>query len=626
MSTRQPQRRRAPRPGASLALFPFLAVLVCVMGALVPLLLGISRMARRQALAEAQQRAAQSQEELRSELELVAWRIEQLKLSRQKTEEDLRQARDQLAHYEDHARRLQSEAQRLQNVLRSIGQSETTDRAGSRLQAQWEQVQAELASAERSLEAAQTAARQRKPSYAIIPYEGPSGTRRRPIYIECTTDAVVIQPEGIRLTADDFRGPLRKDNPLAATLRAIEAYWDRSGLIDAQGGQRPYPLLLVRASGVAAYAAAREAIAAWGSDFGYELIDDDWQLSYPPPDPQLLQVAQAALEQARQIQARIIAAAPRLYGADRPVYAVSPGRGGVVQIDGPATTSRYVGQPAAGPIGARLAAPEGHSGAAEVRTTGRLPSGGTVGQQSVGQSPPAGGQDNAASATATAEFSSPDGTIRHYADLPAGGSHIRSAVSAGQMQSEPQSGHHPTRQPLPEGVIVPPPPDGPTAHTTGPDDAPLEYAGRNPLRPGQWHPRPQTEANDRSVTHDQQQSPGKPNASLDRRVTNWGLPEVASGAIPLTRPIKIDCHPDRMVFLPETGVAPGKTIVFGQRTVDAVDEMILTVWERIRSWGMAGKGMYWRPVLQVSVAPDAEQRFEELSALLEGSGLLIQRR
>ena len=41
---------------------------------------------------------------------------------------------------------------------------------------------------------------------------------------------------------------------------------------------------------------------------------------------------------------------------------------------------------------------------------------------------------------------------------------------------------------------------------------------------------------------------------------------------------------------------------------------------------MAGRGMYWRPVLQVSVAPDAQQRFAELAALLEGSGLTVERK
>ena len=29
---------------------------------------------------------------------------------------------------------------------------------------------------------------------------------------------------------------------------------------------------------------------SWGSEFGYELINADWQLKYPPPDPNLAKV------------------------------------------------------------------------------------------------------------------------------------------------------------------------------------------------------------------------------------------------------------------------------------------------------------------------------------------------
>ena len=51
--TLQSQRRRPARPGPSISLFPFLAVLICTMGALVPLLLVVSRTARLQAEAAA---------------------------------------------------------------------------------------------------------------------------------------------------------------------------------------------------------------------------------------------------------------------------------------------------------------------------------------------------------------------------------------------------------------------------------------------------------------------------------------------------------------------------------------------------------------------------------------------
>jgi len=46
----------------------------------------------------------------------------------------------------------------------------------------------------------------------------------------------------------------------------------------------------------------------------------------------------------------------------------------------------------------------------------------------------------------------------------------------------------------------------------------------------------------------------------------------------------------------------------------------------VERWGMAVAGGYWKPVLRVSVAPDAEDRFYELSVLLHNSGFDVQRR
>ena len=53
---------------------------------------------------------------------------------------------------------------------------------------------------------------------------------------------------------------------------------------------------------------------------------------------------------------------------------------------------------------------------------------------------------------------------------------------------------------------------------------------------------------------------------------------------------------------------------------------ISAIWGHIEGWGIAGRGMYWRPVLQVWVAPGGEERFADLSALLDGSGLTVKRR
>jgi hypothetical protein len=41
-------------------------------------------------------------------------------------------------------------------------------------------------------------------------------------------------------------------------------------------------------------------------------------------------------------------------------------------------------------------------------------------------------------------------------------------------------------------------------------------------------------------------------------------------------------------------------------------------------WGIAGRGMYWKPVLKVQVIPGGENRFKDLQTLLEDSGLDVQ--
>jgi len=40
-------------------------------------------------------------------------------------------------------------------------------------------------------------------------------------------------------------------------------------------------------------------------------------------------------------------------------------------------------------------------------------------------------------------------------------------------------------------------------------------------------------------------------------------------------------------------------------------------------WGIAGRGMYWKPVLNIYVEPGAQQRAVELQQLLKQSGLQI---
>ena len=46
----------------------------------------------------------------------------------------------------------------------------------------------------------------------------------------------------------------------------------------------------------------------------------------------------------------------------------------------------------------------------------------------------------------------------------------------------------------------------------------------------------------------------------------------------------------------------------------------------MQTWGIAGRGLYWKPVLNLYVNPGGERRAAELEVLLERSGLEIQQK
>jgi hypothetical protein len=46
----------------------------------------------------------------------------------------------------------------------------------------------------------------------------------------------------------------------------------------------------------------------------------------------------------------------------------------------------------------------------------------------------------------------------------------------------------------------------------------------------------------------------------------------------------------------------------------------------MKSWGIAGKGLYWRPTLLMEVKPGAADRYAEVKALLDDSGLDVHER
>ena len=532
--TARATKRNRRQNTVSVSLFPFLAVLICTMGALILVLVVIARQARLQAAQDTVAATAQRRVDLKDDRDLAAWQIGELQQSRQKTESDLAEARLALGHVEDHARRLHDQLVRLEAAWDEL---ETFTAEGSRqreeLQAELAKLKAEIDQTQRQIVDSQLNARSRPKSYAVVPYTGPNQTRRRPIYIECRADRILLQPEAIVLTETDFAGPVGPGNPLDVALRATREYLLTRAAPAGDSGE-PYPLLLVRPGGIDAYYAARLAMRSWASDFGYELIGEDWPLEFQPPNPGLAEVVNRAIQTARARQLRLAAAAPSHYGSQAgPAFRAAPYRGGLVR-DGGGSGDESGLQPQTpfGRVGSRFGADGGSRSTHPLRPEGSLP------------------------------------------------------------------GRPPTETDQPPGP------------------------GSTAQRPGQWQPDASS-ADDGSAGF--AYAGDGPDKLADTRGSNWGLPDAAGGSVPITRPIRIDCYPDRLLLVPEQGLGGSKVIPLKMRTEDAVDELISTIWDHMESWGIAGKGMYWRPVLNLYVAPNAEDRFEELKTLLDGSGLEVKR-
>jgi hypothetical protein len=109
--------------------------------------------------------------------------------------------------------------------------------------------------------------------------------------------------------------------------------------------------------------------------------------------------------------------------------------------------------------------------------------------------------------------------------------------------------------------------------------------------------------------------------------SNWALPGAAAGAIGIHRPVRIRCDGDRLQLLPEPGTAQPVVTVSTQNGIEAaVRDLVSALWNRIDSWGIAGSGTYWKPVIEAEVTASGERRYLEVSQLMDNSGIVVSRK
>ncbi len=128
--------------------------------------------------------------------------------------------RRQLSGIEDHSRQLADKLKTLGAAARQLSADKSADDKRDALRRELNQLNADRAQIDKDLQTARNAAVQHIVMFSIVPFDGVYKTNRRPIYIECRGDSVILQPEAIVLTPHDFLGPSGPGNPLASALRS----------------------------------------------------------------------------------------------------------------------------------------------------------------------------------------------------------------------------------------------------------------------------------------------------------------------------------------------------------------------------------------------------------------------
>ena len=652
------------RTTTGLALFPFLAVLICTMGSLIVLLVLVLQQARvqggaavaeaveqaveqaRQQRAVARQQQAKEREEQRKRRELheeLEWQREQLEEQLASQNEQLKKQRLELSHLEDHIRRLEDQHRQLMSQHDALTKNSSDQTSNSNSEAEKAQRQTELnellekiAAAKKALEEARERNAKRPPSFAIVPYDGKNGTRRRPIYLECGEEGIVLHPEGVVFMPRDFQGPLGPGNPLDAALRTVREYWARVN--DPQQMGEPYPLLIVRPSGAIAYAMARAAMKSWEEEFGYELVDAETVLEFPPADPELEQLISRTIRDARQRQAALAAAMPSRFqggggGGSAPSFASSPpspadenasgfarkpqpsnglGKGNLV----PGTSSGVGNMLPGTSSGERNSMLAGGASGAELAAGGRGSGGGGGGSggpasssniagNSVGNATgnaTSGATGGATSGTATGAMGGGNGGSASRAANGAAGNAARTA-NGGTAGGAGVGGGAPGFAATMPGVS--PTPDNSNSDASRAPSGGAIYGGAA----SQFSP-----------------SGGDTTAVAAQRGANWALPKQASYSTGITRPIRVRCFADRLVIMPERGddFRPRTVMWDAHKPQASTEEFVAAIWKHTERWGLAVRGGYWKPVLSVEVLPGAAARYQELTTLLSESGLEFQ--
>lgn len=376
-----------PREENSVSLFPFLAVLVCAMGALILLLLVTTRQIRetraaQQHLQEVAPAApvvpeATAEPETLPDVDLLRRKCEQLAAFVAESQSQLELLEEQAAFLQtqvDHRTaavrdlRLEMDQEQLVADQERAGEDdvaiEDLQSEVRRMTEERDRLQAELTSAERELtqkfallrrtedaaqesesslsraisavvllrrnvEAAETSAELAAGGATLIEFTNTTGTACEAVVLDVADESLTLLPTGIKVTLKDLQGMPVKDNPLVAIILSAYQHRAQKSLVATE----PYVLLLVRPSGCVAFYTAQRILTELGMPYGYELIEEDRSVSAGRRDD-------AEAQAVRDAVLELLARRERLYagagspGARERSGSAGPTRGLVIRPDG----------------------------------------------------------------------------------------------------------------------------------------------------------------------------------------------------------------------------------------------------------------------------------------------------
>lgn len=650
----------------SVSLFPFLAVLVCTMGALIMLLLTMTHKIRQQAVAKelalraAAVPAAEPEPKAETEPEpspppqeepkavaptgptpeeIIAER-ERRQKGWEKMLSDARAERDKkrraILRRGQTASEAEVEARALQSQLRELKERSTTahqaihslEKAEGRLKGQEEEVVRQISLTRRNIDLLNRKQTTAANAYALIPYDGTSGTTRRPIYIECTNRGFRFLPEGELLTPEQLDGFNESFNPLLTGAQSLLKFWDDKRR--QSGGQEPEPyvLLLVRPSGSLAYYVARKLLAPLNVHMGYELIEEEWKLSTPDADREARETLRDAIAislEAREKFRRSIGAGKeqgskfvfngRQFASGKipdEMQPQTPGTDESGYLPGMSRAMLPPRLPADSPDGAL--APRG-SGGAQPSTAGPLRSStnsATKLEQGTAGAP---GGSRFVAATPTSKsgthgnFGGGSRTGESGGKTGAGANGLTGVSGSGQAGPKGAGGNGTPRH------------EAGGAHPSGGE--PGESGGNGGMEAG--HSSGGAPRGNAASAPGEAPSPsgvyGTPRPTEfgrgGRPTKRWGIAH-RNGTIGLERKLEINAYSDRLVIgAGEVVISVGR----GEKTEELLNRVLMAVEHDSQSWGAPPATFYWIPSIHFVVHPGGNQYYERLRGPLEKWGI-----